>query len=221
MTAKHIADLRCDLLVLHSPIDSIVGIENAAEIFAHAKHPKSFVSLDKANHLLTDAGDANFAAEVISSWAQRCLPRAEKLSLSKEGDVLVSASPDGDFAHDILAGSYLMRADEPDTVPGGLDSGPPPYDFLLAGLGACTAMTLRLYARHKGWPLDDVAVQLRHKKDYLEDNKQAGKLDFIDRTIFLKGDLDDDMRRRLLEIADKCPVHKSLEAGIQVTTSLS
>ena len=221
MTAKHIADLRCDLLVLHSPIDSIVGIENAAEIFAHAKHPKSFVSLDKANHLLTDAGDANFAAEVISSWAQRCLPRAEKLSLSKEGDVLVSASPDGDFAHDILAGSYLMRADEPDTVPGGLDSGPPPYDFLLAGLGACTAMTLRLYARHKGWPLDDVAVQLRHKKDYLEDNRQAGKLDFIDRTIFLKGDLDDDMRRRLLEIADKCPVHKSLEAGIQVTTSLS
>ena len=221
MTAEHIADLRCDLLVLHSPIDSIVGIENAAEIFAHAKHPKSFVSLDKANHLLTDAGDANFAAEVISSWAQRCLPRAEKLSLSKEGDVLVSASPDGDFAHDILAGSYLMRADEPDTVPGGLDSGPPPYDFLLAGLGACTAMTLRLYARHKGWPLDDVAVQLRHKKDYLEDNRQAGKLDFIDRTIFLKGDLDDDMRRRLLEIADKCPVHKSLEAGIQVTTSLS
>ena len=221
MTAEHIADLRCDLLVLHSPIDSIVGIENAAEIFAHAKHPKSFVSLDKANHLLTDAGDANFAAEVISSWAQRCLPRAEKLSLSKEGDVLVSASPDGDFAHDILAGSYLMRADEPDTVPGGLDSGPPPYDFLLAGLGACTAMTLRLYARHKGWPLDDVVVQLRHKKDYLEDNKQAGKLDFIDRTIFLKGDLDDDLRRRLLEIADKCPVHKSLEAGIQVTTSLS
>ena len=221
MTAEHIADLRCDLLVLHSPIDSIVGIENAAELFAHAKHPKSFVSLDKANHLLTDAGDANFAAEVISSWAQRCLPRAEKLSLSKEGDVLVSASPDGDFAHDILAGSYLMRADEPDTVPGGLDSGPPPYDFLLAGLGACTAMTLRLYARHKGWPLDDVAVQLRHKKDYLEDNKQAGKLDFIDRTIFLKGDLDDDMRRRLLEIADKCPVHKSLESGIQVTTSLS
>ena len=221
MTAEHIADLRCDLLVLHSPIDSIVGIENAAEIFAHAKHPKSFVSLHKANHLLTDAGDANFAAEVISSWAQRCLPRAEKLSLSKEGDVLVSASPDGDFAHDILAGSYLMRADEPDTVPGGLDSGPPPYDFLLAGLGACTAMTLRLYARHKGWPLDDVAVQLRHKKDYLEDNKQAGKLDFIDRTIFLKGDLDDDTRRRLLEIADKCPVHKSLEAGIQVTTSLS
>jgi putative redox protein len=221
MTAEHIADLRCDLLVLHSPIDSIVGIENAAEIFAHAKHPKSFVSLDKANHLLTDAGDANFAAEVISSWAQRCLPRAEKLSLSKEGEVLVSASPDGDFAHDILAGSYLMRAYEPDTVPGGLDSGPPPYDFLLAGLGACTAMTLRLYARHKGWPLDDVAVQLRHKKDYLEDNKQAGKLDFIDRTIFLKGDLDEDMRRRLLEIADKCPVHKSLEAGIQVTTSLS
>ena len=114
-----------------------------------------------------------------------------------------------------------MRAGEPLSVPGGLDSGPPPYDFLLAGLGACTAMTLRLYARQKGWPLEDVEVQLHHKKDYLEDNKQAGKLDFIDRTIVLKGELDDDMRTRLLEIADKCPVHKSLEAGIQVTTSLS
>ena len=117
ITAEYIADLRCDFLVLHSPIDSIVGIENAAEIFAHAKHPKSFVSLDKTNHLLANAGDA-----------------------------LVSASPDSDFAYYILAGSYLMRADEPDTVPGGLDGRPPPYDFLLAGLVACTAMTLRLYA---------------------------------------------------------------------------
>ncbi|MCH1464381.1 MAG: hypothetical protein L7W39_01610 [Alphaproteobacteria bacterium] len=146
ITAEYIADLRCDFLVLHSPIDSIVGIENAAEIFAHAKHPKSFVSLDKTNHLLANAGDANFAAEVISSWAQSCLPRAEKLNPSKEGDALVSASPDSDFAYYILAGSYLMRADEPDTVPGGLDGRPPPYDFLLAGLVACTAMTLRLYA---------------------------------------------------------------------------
>ena len=125
------------------------------------------------------------------------------------------------FAHDIAAGSYLMRADEPASVPGGLDSGPPPYDFLLAGLGACTAMTLRLYARQKGWPLEDVDVQLRHKKDYLEDNKQAGKLDFIDRTITLTGPLDAEMRTRLLQIADKCPVHKSLEAGIKISTSLS
>ena len=131
------------------------------------------------------------------------------------------ASPDGDFAHDIAAGSYLMRADEPASVPGGLDSGPPPYDFLLAGLGACTAMTLRLYARQKGWPLEDVDVQLRHKKDYLEDNKEAGKLDFIDRTITLTGPLDAEMRTRLLQIADKCPVHKSLETGIKISTILS
>ena len=221
MTAEHIANLRCDLLILHSPLDSIVGIENAAEIFTHAKHPKSFVSLDKANHLLTRAEDGAFTAEVIASWAQRCLPKVKKLASAKEGEVRVTASPDGDFAHDIAAGSYLMRADEPETVPGGLDSGPPPYDFLLAGLGACTAMTLRLYARQKGWPLEDVDVQLRHKKDYLEDNKQAGKLDFIDRTITLTGPLDAEMRTRLLQIADKCPVHKSLEAGIKISTSLS
>jgi len=221
MTPAHIANLRCDLLILHSPLDSIVGIENAAEIFTHAKHPKSFVSLDKANHLLTRAEDGAFAADVIASWAQRCLPKAKKLASAKEGEVRVSASPDGDFAHDIAAGSYLMRADEPASVPGGLDSGPPPYDFLLAGLGACTAMTLRLYARQKGWPLEDVDVQLRHKKDYLEDNKQAGKLDFIDRTITLTGPLDAEMRTRLLQIADKCPVHKSLEAGIKISTSLS
>lgn len=221
MTAEHIASLRCDLLILHSPLDSIVGIENAAEIFTHAKHPKSFVSLDKANHLLTRAEDGAFAAEVIASWAQRCLPKVKKLASAKEGEVRVTASPDGDFAHDIAAGSYLMRADEPETVPGGLDSGPPPYDFLLAGLGACTAMTLRLYAHQKGWPLEDVDVQLRHKKDYLEDNKQAGKLDFIDRTITLTGPLDTEMRDRLLQIADKCPVHKSLEAGVKISTSLA
>ena len=166
-------------------------------------------------------GAPSFAADVIASWAQRCLPKAKKLASAKEGEVRVSASPDGDFAHDIAAGSYLMRADEPASVPGGLDSGPPPYDFLLAGLGACTAMTLRLYARQKGWPLEDVDLQLRHKKDYLEDNKQAGKLDFIDRTITLTGPLDAEMRTRLLQIADKCPVHKSLEAGIKISTSLS
>ena len=220
MTAEHISGLRCDLLVLHSPIDSIVGIDNAAEIFTHAKHPKSFVSLDTANHLLTRAEDAAFAASVIASWAQRCQPEVKKLSKAKEGEVQVSASPDGDFAHDIAAGSYLMRADEPESVPGGLDTGPPPYDFLLAGLGACTAMTLRLYARQKGWPLEDVDVQLRHKKDYLQDNQEAGKLDFIDRTITLTGPLDAEMRTRLLQIADKCPVHKSLENGIRITTSL-
>ena len=221
MTAEHISGLRCDLLVLHSPIDSIVGIDNAAEIFAHAKHPKSFVSLDKADHLLTRQQDGVFAASVIASWAQRCLPELGKLRKAREGEVQVSASPDGDFAHDIVAGSYLMRADEPESVPGGLDTGPPPYDFLLAGLGACTAMTLRLYARQKGWPLEDVDVQLRHKKDYLQDNQQAGKLDFIDRTITLTGPLDEDMHDRLLQIADKCPVHKSLESGIRITTRLN
>lgn len=114
-----------------------------------------------------------------------------------------------------------MRADEPQSVTRGLDSGPPHYDFLLAGLGACTAMILRLYARRKGWPLEDIDDQLQNKKDYLEHNQQAGKLDFINRIIVLKGPLDEDMCARLLEIADKCPVHKSLETGIQIQTGLT
>ncbi len=221
MSAAHIARLRCDLLILHSPADMIVGVENAAEIFAHAKHPKSFISLDRANHLLTKASDTAFAGDVIASWARRCLPPAARMTARTQGEVVVSASPDGDFAHDILAGGYLMRADEPQSVSGGSDSGPPPYDFLLAGLGACTGMTLRLYARRKGWPLEDVDLELRHKKDYIKDNEQAGTLDIIERVVTLKGPLDDEMRALLLDIADKSPVHRSLSAGIEITTRLS
>ena len=218
----HISRLKSDLLILHAPQDQIVGIENAAEIFAAAKHPKSFVSLDKADHLLTKRCDAYFAAEMIAAWASRLLDETQGVR-AQEGEVVVTSSPDGPFAHNIAAGPHQMRADEPADIKGGLDSGPAPYDFLLAGLGACTAMTLRMYASHKGWPLQDVTVHLRHEKRHNQDggnsDNPAAKLDRMIREISVFGPLDDEQITRLLEIADKCPVHKSLEAGIAIETN--
>ncbi len=218
MTPDYIASLTKDLLILHGPLDEIVSIDHAAMIFAHAKHPKSFVSLNRADHLLSRPEDARFAADMIASWARRCLPDNYELTQSGEGDVKVRASPDGLFAHDIIAGSSVMRADEPTNISGGLDSGPPPYDFLLAGLGACTAMTLRLYARNKNWPLTDVDVYLSHKKNHASDSLHSQRLDVIDRAISLKGPLSAAQKARLMEIADKCPVHKSLQTGLLVQT---
>ena len=165
----HIASLAADLLILHAPTDAIVGIENAAEIFQKAKHPKSFVSLDKADHLLTNKADAQFAAMMISSWATRLMSKELARPPAEEGEVVVASSPDGLFAHDISCGAHLLRADEPNTIEGGFDSGPAPYDFLFAGLGACTAMTLRLYAARKNWPLEAVNVHLQHEKQHQKD----------------------------------------------------
>ncbi len=216
-----VADLKADILIMHAPLDKIVGIENAGHIFTAAKHPKSFVSLDKADHLLTRPKDAAFAASVIAAWASRVTHEKGALPTASEGEVVVRSSSDGPFAHDIAIGSHLMRADEPPSIPGGLDSGPAPYDFLLAGLGACTAMTLRLYARRKGWPLEEVDVTLHHQKihaEHAESGVGTGRLDQIRRRITLTGDLDEAMRQKLLEIADLCPVHRSLEAGIAIET---
>ena len=220
---SHITALRADLLLLHAPQDAIVGVENAAEIFGAAKHPKSFVSLDRANHLLTDRNDANFVAAIIAAWASRLIDEGTALPIAGEGEVRVTSSPDGPFAHNIAAGPHMMRADEPVDVPGGLDSGPAPYDFLLAGLGACTAMTLRMYAARKKWPLDEVQVLLRHEKRHGQDGAAANgeaRLDHMARTIIIEGDLDEAQIARLIEIADKCPVHKSLESGVRVETKL-
>ena len=221
LSLDHIARLSHDVLILHAPRDSIVGIENAAAIFQAARHPKSFISLGEADHLLSRAADRQFAAEMIASWASRCLGVPARLATAKEGQVYVASSPDGDFAHNIAAGLHQMRADEPTSIPGGLDSGPPPYDFLLAGLGACTAMTLRMYANRKGWPLEDVDVHLEHQKIHNSDSDKADKLDEMTRHITIKGPLDETQRARLLEIADKCPVHKTLEAGVQIKTHLT
>jgi uncharacterized OsmC-like protein/pimeloyl-ACP methyl ester carboxylesterase len=218
-----IANLRKALLVFHSPTDDLVGIENASHIFGAAKHPKSFVSLDGADHLLSQKSDAVYVANVIAAWAERYLdkPPAVARAESEPGIVLVRETRGGKFQQEILSGPHRFLADEPVKV-GGLDSGPGPYDLLLAGLGACTSMTLRLYAEHKKLPLERVTVRLTHNKIHATDcdecETKEGMLDRIDRNITIEGALDDEQRKRLMEIADKCPVHRTLESEIDIRT---
>jgi len=226
-SAERIARLRRPLLIFHAPKDAIVGIDNAAEIFQAAKHPKSFVSLDDADHLLSRREDAVWVADVLAAWASRYLPAAAAAGEEEpaaEGEVVVAESGEGRFAQTIRAGRHQLRADEPASV-GGDDSGPGPYDLLLAGLGACTTMTVRMYASRKKLPLEHVAVRLRHARIHAEDcadcETREGRLDEIRRELSLAGDLDDDQRRRLLEIADKCPVHRTLSGEIKIRTTLA
>ena len=220
--AETIAKLRKALLVLHSPRDAIVDIDNAAKIFLAAKHPKSFVSLDDADHLLLRPEDAAYVAEVLAAWASRYVDRpAETLPVN---GVRVTETRDGRFTQHILAGKHVLRADEP-AAAGGDDRGPGPYDLLLAGLGACTSMTVRMYADQKRWPLERVRVDLRHEKvhatDCAECETRDGKIDRIERVLMLEGDLDEAQRQRLLEIAGKCPVHRTLHSEVWVPTSLA
>jgi putative redox protein len=220
----HIANLRKPLLVLHSPADDTVGIENATRIFAAAKHPKSFVSLADADHLLARRSDAIYAGNVIAAWVERYLgapPQVQASAHAGPRDVVVTETRSGPFEQSITIGPHRLVADEPVAV-GGRDSGPGPYELLLAGLGACTAMTLRLYAERKALPLERVSVRLRHDKIHAEDceacETKVGMLDRIDRTIALEGDLDEAARNRLLEIADKCPVHRTLTSEVEIRT---
>jgi putative redox protein len=218
-----LANLRKALLVFHSPTDDIVGIENASHIFTAAKHPKSFVSLAGADHLLSKRNDATYVANVITAWAERYIERpAERGDEQIEvGTVLVRETGNGKFQQEVLSGPHRFLADEPIKV-GGLDSGPGPYDLLLAGLGACTSMTLRLYADRKKLPLERVSVRLTHNKIHAEDcqdcETKEGMVDRIDRSITMEGPLDSEQRKRLLEIADKCPVHRTLESEIEIRT---
>jgi uncharacterized OsmC-like protein/alpha-beta hydrolase superfamily lysophospholipase len=221
---RRIALLRTALLIFHAPTDQIVGIENASHIFAAAKHPKSFVSLDGADHLLSRKSDALFVADVTAAWAARYLdlpPKAQAVPAA-DRNVVVTETRQGRFQQSITTGPHHLLADEPAAV-GGLDTGPNPYDLLLAGLGACTAMTLRLYAERKNLPLDRVSVVLTHAKIHAADcetcETRDGMLDRIDRTIVLQGNLDGEQRTRLLEIADKCPVHRTLTSEIDIRTT--
>lgn len=223
-SAARIAALRKALLIFHSPRDTTVNIDNAARIFIAAKHPKSFVSLDTADHLLTGKADAVYVAAVLAAWASRYMTVNESDSIVvAPGVVTVSEAHDGKFAQAIRAGAHAVRADEPASV-GGDDSGFTPYDLLLAGLGACTSMTLRMYADQKKWPLEHVSVHLVHRKVHAEDCAECetrdGKVDRIEREIAITGDLDDAQRARLLEIADKCPVHRTLHSEVSITTQL-
>jgi uncharacterized OsmC-like protein/alpha/beta superfamily hydrolase len=206
-----LANLRKALLVFHSPTDDLVGIENAAHIFTAAKHPKSFVSLAGADHLLTQRKDAVYVANVIAAWAERYLDQAEAMTEAEveAGLVLVRETHGGKFQQEILTGPHHLLADEP-------------ANFLLAGLGACTSMTIRLYAEFKKLPLENVSVRLSHGKIHAKDcetcDSKVGMLDHIDRAITLEGPLDEEQRKRLMEIADKCPVHKTLESNIDIKT---
>jgi putative redox protein len=210
-----IARLHHPLLVLHSPLDQTVGIDNASSIFLAARHPKSFVSLDTADHLLTREADAVYAADVVATWASRYLAPAAATDATDpvQGEVLVQETGTGKFQVEVQAGQARFLADEP-VAAGGLGSGPGPYDLLSAALGACTAMTLRLYADQKQWPLTRTRVAVSHTKD-----KERKPADLFRRSIALEGPLDDAQRARLLEIAEKCPVHRTLQSGSAIETA--
>ncbi len=219
-----IAGLRKALLVLHAPRDEVVDISNATRIFVAAKHPKSFVTLDEADHLVSRASDAEYAAEVIAAWAGRYLdlsPPAPPIG-APEGVIRVSESDPGGFLQDVQNGPHHhVLADEPEAY-GGTNRGLSPYGFVAAGLGACTSMTIRMYARRKGWPLTHVRVDVTHDKVHAQDagTQAETRIDRFTRRITLEGGLDSDQRARLLEIADRCPVHKTLSHSARIETEL-
>lgn len=214
--------LKKPILILHSPQDTIVGIENASQLYSAAFHPKSFISLDGADHLLSNKADSQYAGSVISSWAKRYLDAPEQKDITTNQQVVVHLGETG-YTTSVSNGKHTFLADEPVSV-GGQDLGPTPYDLLLASLGTCTAMTLRMYANRKKWDLREITVHLRHGKEYALDcedcEEDTSKLDTLTRLIEVKGNLDEPQRKRLLEIADRCPVHKTLDGQIQFRTEL-
>jgi len=222
---SHVTNLHKALLIMHSPTDDTVGIDNATRIFVAAKHPKSFVSLADADHLLGGKRDAAYVAEVIAAWATRYLDSAAPEPVADPGGaprvVVVRETRASKFQQTVSIGPHRMLADEP-VAAGGEDSGPGPYDFLLAGLGACTSMTMRLYADRKSLPLERTTVTLKHSKIHAQDCTECetkdGMLDQIDRVIGMEGNLDAEQRRKLMEIADKCPVHRTLTSEIRIVT---
>jgi putative redox protein len=222
-----VAAMRKPLMILHSPLDQTVGIDNASEIFMAAKHPKSFVSLDKADHLLTDPADAAFAAQTIAGWLSRYIAGDKPQGEEAIEHVRVMETGEGKFQNAVQAGRHRLFADEPESV-GGLDSGPSPYDFLSVALGACTSMTLRMYAEHKKLELGRISVDVSHAKVHAKDCDEcteeeragSGKIDRFERVILVEGEVTSEVRDKLLEIADKCPIHRTLEAGAKVKSTL-
>jgi putative redox protein len=223
--------LKAALLVLHAPLDQQVGIDNATRIFVAAKHPKSFVSLDDADHLLSNREDARYAADVIAAWAGRFVgapaaqaPSPEAAAVGTHHGGVLARGAGGRFAIDMTVNGYRLRADEPESV-GGEDTGPSPYDFVSAGLAACTLMTMRLYAERKGWTVD-ATVEVDHHKVYRQDCEDCadakpgkdGRIDRFERIIRFGSGTDPEHRERLVEIAGRCPVHRTLERAAAVVT---
>lgn len=229
-SVAHIGMLKKALLIFHSPVDDVVSIDEAGRIFTAAKHPKSFVSLDHTDHMLSNPEDSHYVAEVLSAWASRYL-KAEPIPVKTDGALRPTVEPgsvivrecDKKFTREILTPHHRLISDEPIAL-GGADLGFNPYELLLAALGSCTSMTLRMYANHKQIDLQDIVVELHHSRVHAEDctgcEKQKTQIDVITRTIQLHGNLSDQQRARLLEIANQCPVHKTLQNKIRIDTNL-
>lgn len=224
--AEKIGKLKRALLVFHSPVDETVSIKEAEKIYRSAKHPKSFVSLDDADHLLTRTRDAEYVAVTIAAWATRYIDEPENVkqrtSEVTKGHVMV-AEKNRKFTRTVVTDSHLWLADEP-TAMGGSDLGPDPYEHLLAALGTCTSMTIRMYANHKKLPLDDVTVTLSHDRQHVSDcegcEESPKKIEVINRTVTLTGELSEESRQRLLQIADRCPVHQTLRSDLKIQTGV-
>ncbi len=219
-----IRELGRPLLIFHSPVDRVVGVENAQRVYEAARHPKSFVSLDRADHLLLDEADSHYVGVVLAAWAGRYLdtsPDAEIEAEEAPEGRLTTRTGAGAFRTEVVARGHALLVDEPRSV-GGEELGPTPYDLLLAALGACTSMTLRMYADRKGWPLEEAVVRLEHSKIHREDEERLeeedARLDRIDREIELIGPLDREEREQLVEIASRCPVHRTLDTGVRIST---
>jgi putative redox protein len=222
---RHIKSLESALLVMHSPRDTTVSIDNAAKIYQAAKHPKSFVTLDDADHLLLREKDSRYVGKMIAAWSRRYIdtPLEEpSTGVLTDNRVTTSTEHDGFFT-ELFANGHAMVADEPFKY-GGTDRGPSPYEYLLAALGACTSMTLQMYARHKKLPLEKAIVRLAHQKIHADDCKHCeatnGKVDQMEREVELIGDLNNEQRKRLLEIAERCPVHKTLHSEVNIISKL-
>ncbi|CAM4046044.1 bifunctional alpha/beta hydrolase/OsmC family protein [Gillisia hiemivivida] len=217
-----ISKLEKSLLILHSPQDTIVGINNAEEIYLAARHPKSFISLDGADHLLSNKIDSNYVGDVIGTWANRYLDIPVETELKSNLNVVAHLGPEG-FTTQIKAGRHNLIADEPEHL-GGNNFGPNPYEYVSAGLAACTSMTIQMYAKRKGWVVDFVETQVIYGREHAIDcekcEEEGTKIDTFKRELIIKGDLDEKQRKRLLEIANKCPVHKTLHSETQIITSL-
>ena len=223
---KHSIDYRHldkALMVMHSPIDHTVSIDQAGSIFSQAMHPKSFVSLDNADHLLTNAEDSQYAGSLLASWAMRYIEPIANPAIVTEGVTISAKTAQGFLCH-VNANGHPLVADEPVSA-GGTNIGPSPYDFLASALGTCTAMTLNMYSRHKKLDISDVVVTVEHNRVHAQDcvdcEKQDGQIDVFTRTISIEGNLDETQSQRMLEIADRCPVHKTLENEIKITTALT
>lgn len=226
--SERVASLHKALLIFHAPLDQTVGIENAASIYNAAKHPKSFISLDKADHLLSRRADAVYVASVLSAWAENYLDfvaETPKLPApGPQGIVTVTETKQGKFQQEVVVDGHRLVADEPESY-GGNDTGPSPYDFVAIGLATCTSMTLRMYAERKGIPLENIKVTVKHDKIHAKDCEDCGegregRVDRFERELEFFGQFDDAIRSRMAEIADLCPVHKTLEQSSVVVTKL-